>query len=156
MNANSSNNTLMRSVLVKAALIIVSLGVAMGCGGGKVSKSGTVLVPVDLTRDQNFKLLKTRATGYSDGFKLLMAIELVSPSLAAAQQNLLQTNGFAGKPNIQLVNIVQDRVTLWNAIVCGEVRLNVTADVIEYEGHVHQITTKPAEKAPTRKMPAKK
>ena len=114
------------AVTMGAMLLAVS-----GCSSIGVFKGQTTSAVVELSR-KNYKIVKATAKGESSGFSLLGVIPIVSPTYAAAKEQLYGSLGtpVEGKA-VALINQTEDNSFLY-LVLFAIPRITVTADVIEY------------------------
>ena len=80
----------------------------------------------------NYKIIKTGATGTSSGFRLLGIIPFASPTHSGAKASLYESIGIplTGK-SVALANETEDRSSLY-LILFSIPKITVTADVVEF------------------------
>ena len=112
-------------------LVIGICGIALlsGCAsvGTFPNTSGT---SVDLTK-KNYRVVKANVTGESTGFALLGLIPIVSPTYTDAMSNLSANGGIQEGKAQALVNVTQDRSTIY-LILFSIPKLTVRADIVEF------------------------
>ena len=112
-------------------LVIILCGMAslVGCSsvGTFPHASGT---SVDLTK-KNYRVVKANVTGESTGFALLGLIPIVSPTYTDAMSNLSAHGGIQEGKAQALVNVTQDRSTIY-LILFSIPKLTVRADIVEF------------------------
>jgi len=80
----------------------------------------------------NYKIIKTGASGQSSGFRFLGIIPIVSPTHSGAKASLYQEIGIplTGR-SVALANETEDRSSLY-LILFSIPKITVTADVVEF------------------------
>jgi len=119
---------------MKRTLIIVlcsvSLAILTGCSSeGEFRQSTGTSVAL---AGNNYKIIKTGATGTSSGFRLLGIIPFASPTHSGAKASLYESIGIplTGK-SVALANETEDRSSLY-LILFSIPKITVTADVVEF------------------------
>ena len=120
----------MKFKYLSIALCAISLALLTGCSSeGEFRQSTGTSVAL---AGNNYKIIKTGATGHSSGFRLLGIIPIVSPTHSGAKASLYQAIGIplTGR-SVALANETEDRSSLY-VILFSIPRITVTADVVEF------------------------
>ena len=111
-------------ILLFGLLIVLS-----GCANRGVVPYG-MGTHVELTR-KNYRVVKANAIGESSGLYFLGIIPIVPPRRTDALSNLYSSAGLSEGKAQALVNVVQERSTIY-LILFSIPKLTVRADVIEF------------------------
>ncbi len=109
--------------------LFVLLIVSFGCANRGVVPYATG-TQVELTR-KNYHVIKSNVIGESSGFSFLGIIPIMPPRYTNAMSDLYSSAGLSKGKAQALVNVVQERSTLY-LILFSIPKLTVRADVIEF------------------------
>ena len=112
------------------ALCALSLALLTGCSSeGEFRQSTGTSVAL---AGNNYKIIKTGATGRSSGFRFLGILPITSPTHSGAKASLYESLGIplTGR-SVALANATEDRSSLY-LILFSIPRITVTADVVEF------------------------